>query len=288
MDRSKPRQGSRSLAGSGKASNAGARRGDAGSETQFVESVARAVAILTAFRADDAPLGNSELAERTGLTKPTVSRLTYTMTKCGMLIYNSRFRVYELGPSVHALGYIAARTSGVRQIAGPLMRQLADRANFNIGLGSRDGSTMVYLEAFEGGALVGLRLSGGSRLPILQSAMGRAYLCALESEQRDAILADLEPLQKENWTVLMSKLERARQEFLSQGFCTSIGDWRPDINGLAAPIISPADGQVYAVNLGGPSYLLPEDRIRTELGPKVVDLVKDVEKRMPMSALPLP
>ena len=67
-----------------------------GDDTQLVGSVVRALRLLNAFQSGDGPLGNAELAERTGLTKPTVSRLAYTLVRCGYLTYNPRYRVYEL------------------------------------------------------------------------------------------------------------------------------------------------------------------------------------------------
>src|SRR5690554_3563507 len=60
----------------------GLRDAGGGNDTQFVSSVARALAVLNAFLPKGGRLGNTELAERTGLTKPTVSRLTYTLAQC--------------------------------------------------------------------------------------------------------------------------------------------------------------------------------------------------------------
>lgn len=42
----------------------------------FVTALARGLDVLGAFRSGDRSLGNPELAERTGLPKPTISRIT--------------------------------------------------------------------------------------------------------------------------------------------------------------------------------------------------------------------
>ena len=60
-------------------------------------------------------LGNQEIAHRTGLPKPTVARLTHTLTELGYLNYIRRFRKYELGASVLALGYAAISSMDVRR-----------------------------------------------------------------------------------------------------------------------------------------------------------------------------
>jgi len=47
--------------------------------------------VLRAFQPNDGLLGNQEIAARTNLPKPTVSRLTYTLTKLGYLAPVPRF-----------------------------------------------------------------------------------------------------------------------------------------------------------------------------------------------------
>ena len=66
-------------------------------DRQFVTALARGLDILRAFHAGEGMLGNQEIAHRTGLPKPTVARLTHTLTELGYLNYIRRFRKYELG-----------------------------------------------------------------------------------------------------------------------------------------------------------------------------------------------
>ena len=54
-------------------------RNGAGKDRQFVTALARGLEILRCFQAGDPALGNQDIAERTGLPKPTVSRLTHTL-----------------------------------------------------------------------------------------------------------------------------------------------------------------------------------------------------------------
>src|SRR5882757_3523955 len=57
-------------------------------DRQFVMALARGLDVLGAFRRGEPRLGNQELAERTGLPKPTISRITHTLTQLGYLNYN--------------------------------------------------------------------------------------------------------------------------------------------------------------------------------------------------------
>src|SRR5690606_2344735 len=56
---------------------------DLSSDRQFSMNLARGLEVLRAFSASSPLLGNREIADRTGLPKPTVSRLTYTLTLLG-------------------------------------------------------------------------------------------------------------------------------------------------------------------------------------------------------------
>ena len=73
---------------------------------QYVVALARGLEVLCAFRAGTPRMGNHDFAERTGLPKPTISRITHTLTKLGFLSYVPRAELYELGPEALAEGTV--------------------------------------------------------------------------------------------------------------------------------------------------------------------------------------
>src|SRR5262245_36166824 len=68
-------------------------------DRQFVTALARGLEVLRAFGPGEA-LANSEIAARTTLPRPTVSRLTYTLTKLGYLIQDPATERYRPGSAV--------------------------------------------------------------------------------------------------------------------------------------------------------------------------------------------
>ena len=146
-------------------------------DRQFVAAIARGFDILHAFRAEDPMLGNQELAERTGLPRATVSRLTHTLTRLGYLSYLPRFAKYQLGLGAVPLGQLALANMSIRRVAAPLMRALSEETKASTSLGKRDGLAMLYVEPVAPRTAVALQLDIGSRLPLALTAMGRAY-CA--------------------------------------------------------------------------------------------------------------
>src|SRR5690349_2903455 len=73
-------------------------------DRKFVAALARGLEVLRAFTPSEGILGNRDIAQRTGLPKPTVSRLTYTLTKLGYLSHIDRIGKYQLAPGALAIG----------------------------------------------------------------------------------------------------------------------------------------------------------------------------------------
>jgi DNA-binding IclR family transcriptional regulator len=250
--------------------------GEGARDRQFVSALARGLEILRAFRPGDGPLGNQDIAQRTGLPKPTVSRLTYTLMKLGHLVYLERLGKYQIGPAVLALGYLTLGNLAIRQIARPHLQALADYANLPVGLGSRDRLSMIYLEACRGRDTLALRLDVGTRIPVASTAMGRAFLAGLPERERDYLLDHIARRHPAEWPRLRRGIEQAIQAVEERGFCASFGEWQHDIYAVGAPLSLPDGAGLMAVNCGGPSFLVARKRLEEELGPRLVSLTRAV------------
>ena len=246
-------------------------------DRQFVSALARGLEILRAFAPNDSLLGNQEIAARTGLPKPTVSRLTHTLTRLGYLSYSERLGKYQLGTPVLALGYAVLANMGVRQIARPHMQALADLTGVSVALGSRDRLNLIYVEYCRPNSTVTLRLDVGWRVPIATTSMGRALLAALPELERRYLMDFIAQREGDKWPQLRARIERAIEEYATRGFTTAIGEWQKDVNAVGVAL-TPSDGSpILAFNCGGPSFLLPKERLESEVGPRLVNLVRNVE-----------
>lgn len=246
-------------------------------DRQFVVALARGLEVLRAFTPSEPLLGNQEIAQRTGLPKPTVSRLTHTLTRLGYLVHVERLGKYQLGTPVLSLGYAALANMGIRQVARPFMQELADYANVSVALGSRDRLTMIYLEHCRSDAAVTLRLEIGSRIPIATTAMGRALLAALPEAERRYLMAHFARRDPETWPGVRAGIETAVEDYRTRGFTTGVGDWHRDVHAVGVPLIPPDGSGILAFNCGGPAFLLPPERLERDIGPRLVNLVRNVE-----------
>lgn len=69
---------------------------------RVIQVVSRAFDIVRCFEGRSIRLGNRDIADRCGLPRSTVSRLTLTLTQIGQLIYLPQEQKYALGPHAAA------------------------------------------------------------------------------------------------------------------------------------------------------------------------------------------
>jgi len=246
-------------------------------DRRFVVALSRGLDVLRAFRPNDGLLGNQELAARTNLPKPTISRLTYTLTKLGYLTPVPRFEKYQLAPSAMALGYAALANLGVRHLSEAYREELMRETGGAVAVGGRDRHSMIYFGQSRGSETVGVQLDVGSRVPIATSAMGRAYFWALAEEDRAELSRVLREHYGSRWPKMRDGLERSGETVAKYGFAISVGDWHDDI-GAAGVALKLNDGTgPYAFNCGAPAFRFTEERLINDIGPRLLAMVRNIE-----------
>lgn len=246
-------------------------------DRKFVTALARGLEVLRAFTSTDGLLGNGELAERTGLPKPTVSRLTYTLTNLGYLRHVERLGKYQLAPAALALGYSALANMRIRQIARGSMQALADYAGASVALGTRDRLDLIYVEHCRSKRGVMLRLGLGSRIPIATTAMGRALIAGLPETERDWLMGYMKRQEGKRWPRVRAGIERAISDVAARGFTLALGEWERDINAVGVPLIAPDGSGAFAFNCGAPAFQFTRERLESDIGPRLVNMVRNVE-----------
>lgn len=209
-------------------------------------SLLRGAALLRAFRPGSELLGNSELAERTGLPKSTVSRLTQTLMETGFLQWESSQLAYRLAPAVLSLGHAMRMGSRVLSVAAPGMRALAEKLRINVGLASPDDDEMVYLESIRYSRRISLRnVVSGQRIPMATTSLGRAYLASLAIGDFNDWIHAFRTHENLKDDTLIHQIQEARVNVSQNGFCAA--SWQTSVVALATPL--PLAGASYALNV---------------------------------------
>jgi DNA-binding IclR family transcriptional regulator len=240
---------------------------------QFVSAVARAFAILRCFEHGERYLGNQDIARRTGLPKPTVSRLAFTLSSLGYLSYSPSQEKYALGTGVVALGHAFMKANDVLAIARPLMQELAQYTQAAVMIGAADGLRMLVLEVSQGDPTFQMKLESGARVPHGSTALGRADLAARPLEVFNQTLAELEHESEPGvWPKIRAGIVRARQDYENFGFCFSLGDWNPDVYAIGVPMVSADRTRVLAFNCSGRVSMMTREKLVQDFGPRLLAL----------------
>ena len=240
-------------------------------DRHFVMALARGLDVLACFRSGSKMLGNQDIAQRCQLSKSTVSRLTATLVKMGYLMHDEETGKYRLGMATLSLGIGMLAQLDIRQIARPLMQELADFSQGMVTLGARDRLSMLYIENCRSRSALTLSMDVGSRIPLATTAMGRAYL------------AEADPNEVREITDRINELDDASKAFVDYknlGCTCSFGDWQENVNGIAVGLKLGGSFPIMAINCGGPSFNLSPEFLLNEVRPKLLDVAQRLRETL--------
>jgi len=241
-------------------------------DRNFVTALARGLELLSCFRPSEVELTNTDFAKRTGLPKATITRLTYTLSKLGYLVAGRRTGSYRLGAGVLRLGFGVLSGLDIGTRASEKMRELRDGPNsyVTIAIGEQHLMDAVYVAVKASKEQVSLVGRIGDRLPLFFSAMGRSILVGLQEADREIIFESAAKHDPDMARKARDSFEVARSEYEAKGYCTSYGDWRPDVNGISVPVFSLGRSRVYGLNVGGPSFHVKVKQLETYFAPRLI------------------
>jgi len=245
-------------------------------DRDFVVALARGLEVLRAFGREGEALGNKDFAERTGLSKSTVSRLTYTLHKLGYLSYSPSIARYQLAPPVLSLGFSCLAGMPLRQLAKPYMQQMADSTGLPVAMASRDRLAMVYLERCRGANPVTIAIDIGEHIKLATSSTGRAHIAALTEKEREDLFAELSAHEGPKWPDIRVAIDDAIRMHAERGYCMSIGEWKPGVNAVAVPLRPRNETPIVVFNCGGPDQYVSRKRLTEEIAPQLKDMVRRI------------
>lgn len=232
-------------------------------DRQFVTALARGLRILGCFHPGRPSLNVTEIAAELGLPQPTAWRLCQTMLSLGYLTASDAGRLRP-ALAVLRLGYATLSELPLAELARPYLQVLAEEVGGAAGMGVRDGHDMRFVQRCESASQLVLNLRIGSRVPVATSAMGWAYLAGLPDADWDAAAGS--PVA---WAAAKPAFRAAFGEFMTRGFIINPGVLHPGYTTVAVPVMG-ADGiPVFTLNCGAAASVLPVERLRNEVGPRL-------------------
>lgn len=210
----------------------------------FVQSLARGLAVIRAFDADNPALTLSDVARRAEITRAAAGRFLRTLERLGYV--RSDARLFSLTPRVLELGFSYLSSLSLPEVMQPHLELLSHEVNESVSAAVLDGEDVVYIARVHTRRIMSVRITIGTRFPAYATSMGRVLLAWLSESERDEVLEASAPVALTERTItdldaLRAELERVRE----QGWALIDGELEPGVRSIAVPVFG-RDGSVAA------------------------------------------
>ena len=220
----------------------------------IIQSVQRALNILSLFSPARPRWGITEIASELGLAKGTVHNIVQTLVAGGFMKQDRETRRYTLGYRTFTLGVVMAGTFEINQKAAGLAHQLAHRTGLvsRVAVWDHDAA-LVTLNAWPEYA-DSLSKQIGPRVVAYCSAIGRALLAYLDDTEIAAYLDSVELVRFTPHTVTgKEKLLKILDQTRNQGYAINNQELGPGQCSIASAIFQSGGDLAAAISLSGTS-----------------------------------
>jgi DNA-binding IclR family transcriptional regulator len=233
-----------------------------------VRSVDHAIDVLETLAAGGRPMGVTDIARRTELSKASVHHMLATLESRRFVMREPESNLYRLGWALYELGAGVVRNLDISRVARPFLDRLAEQTGESVLLGILDEDAVLYLD--RGEAPNGLRMTAnaGRRGPLHATASGKVLLAFAQDHDlfNRVVGSPLRPLTRTTVTD-PSTLRQQIAEVRHTGYATC---WQETENGLSSLAVGIRDytGAVAgSIAVAGPATRLTARTLQAHLVP---------------------
>ncbi|MBB6215274.1 DNA-binding IclR family transcriptional regulator [Anaerosolibacter carboniphilus] len=228
------------------------------SSENSVRSIQRALNILLCFNWSDRELTLTEIAEKAGLAKSTISRLLTTMELEGFISKDQKTNRYKLGRNIYYLGLIAKESLDIRKISRPIMEEICQASKETVNLYLLDNRERVCFEQVESPQAIKQSVKIGERFAIWAGATGKAILAHLGELIWYEMIEDIRSLTESTIVepdAFIAELKQVRE----QGYAVSVGEKDYEVGCVAGPIFDVHRKVIGCLAISGPRFRFPDN-----------------------------
>jgi DNA-binding IclR family transcriptional regulator len=234
----------------------------------------RSLNILEFLAGHPEGLALADIAEYLAMPRSACHRLLTELVRCRYVRQVREHGDYALTTKLAALGLSFLSSSGIVDIAQPLIDRLATVSGELVRLAVVDGDRLTFVAKAQG-ARSGLRYDPdmGIDVKLSCSAAGHAWLMTLSDEKAIEIVSKQgfgDPKQfGPNAPTTIKALTRILQDDRKRGFSMINEMYSPGMSAMAAPVRRKGSPVIGVITIAGPAVRLTERRM-LELGPELM------------------
>lgn len=243
---------------------------------EFVESLARGIAVLTTFGEGREALSLTAVAGTAGLARATARRALLTLRHLGYVATEGK--LFRPTPRVLELGFAALSGLTLPAIARHHLSDLVDRVHDSASMAVLDGDDIRYVARVPTVRIMRVDITVGTRFPAYATAMGRVLYAGLPAEERRLRLGRirLDPLTPRTVTA-PGRLAGILDETEREAYALVDEELEEGLRSLAVPVRDRADRVVAAVNVSMHSARSTPEQALDELLPPLRETARRIE-----------
>jgi DNA-binding IclR family transcriptional regulator len=250
-----------------------------------IQSVDRAARILKVLASGPRRLGVSEIADRLGLTRPTVHGLLQTLQAHGFVEQDRDSDKYQLGAGLLQLGNSYLDLNELRARSLVHAERLAARADAAVRVGVMHGARVVIVHhVFRPDSTLQI-LEVGAELPLHASALGKAMLAYSPEYALDDLLAEPPP-RLTSRTLTPAALREELGEVRERGFAREKDEAILGESSIAAPIFDHSGHAVGAIGVVGDTDRITARGAARQLSSAVSEAARGISRELGASRWP--
>jgi len=247
--------------------------------TEFVQSVSRAFAVMRSFDREHPTQTISEVAERTGLTRAAARRFLLTLQELGYI--HSTDGLFRLSLRVLDLGYTVLSTIGLSDIAQSIMEDVAAKLHESCSISVLDGTDIVYVARVPTKRIMTVNLAVGSRLPAYATSMGRVLLAHLAPKALDEFFERTQMVRLTERTVCDERtLRQILLQVRQRGWALVDQEVEEGVRSVAAPIRDRTGRVIAAINASAHATRAPVRKLRESFVPVLLDAASRISRSL--------
>jgi IclR family pca regulon transcriptional regulator len=247
---------------------AGGRSGD------FVQSLARGLAVIRAFDATHPDLSLTDVAHRTAIPPAAARRFLRTLETLGYV--RSDGRRFSLTPRVLELGFSYLSALSLPEVMQPHLERLSRVVDKSVSAAVLAGNEIVYVARVPTRRIMTVGITIGTRFPAYATSMGRVLLAQLSVDEQRAALADAEPLTEHataDTATLLAEFARVRD----QGWALVDSELESGLRAVAAAIGDGIGGAAAAINISTSASRASMEQLREHHLPLLLETARVIE-----------
>ena len=235
----------------------------AGRPPEFVEALARGIAVLETFDAEHGEMTLTQIARRSGTTPAAARRALITLEALGYV--GQAGKTFSPRPKLLTLGASFFAAAGIADLLQPIVRAVVDAFGDASSIAVRDGGDVIYVAHMSVQSARRPAATVGARYPALATSMGRVLFAGLtDDEARDRVPSAVPPALTDCCETDPDALRAILARVRADGFATTVDQLDYGITAIAVPIRAPDGTVVAALNSSGYSGRVSPETLRAE------------------------